>query len=70
MKILHDIQAGHIHLHVGDNVAPSGRGVAPPKKTTPVFLFVARIRLLLYVDLAFLFDWRLHPSEMKKVMFD
>ena len=35
MKILDNIQAGHIHLHVGDNVALSGRGDVPPEKNEP-----------------------------------
>ena len=32
MKFLDNIQAGHINLHVRDNVAPSGRGDVPPER--------------------------------------
>ena len=67
MKFLDNIQAaGHIYLHVGDNAAPSGNSDASPKRNVPNVSIPAAGKFLLYIDFAFLFDWRLCQREEKK----
>ena len=67
MKFLDNIQAGHIYLHVGDNVTPSGKGDASPKRNGPNAPIPAAGKFLLHFDFAFLFDWRLLKVREEKL---
>ena len=67
IKFLDNTQAEHINLHVGDNVAPSGRGDVPPERNDPNVAIPAAGKVIVIFRLRNLFGWRpVFPISAKK----